>query len=352
MHSSEFRQYERELALKFSLRDRLSSFLKEHNPELLDNTIAQQEALKDKVDSREVAIEKLGVIETLNKYGISTEGLREENSFWIVPITETLPGVKSLPDGYAFKGGVARSLLLRSLGLDVHSQPRDLDVIRLSETESYPGADDLIAREFMPEDYSHGDGVEEVRDMEEYFSTRDFTINEILADSSQITLTENCLLDSVRRIIRLTDFEKESFGGQANPKMLAKALRLYSETVVKSGLSPDLKNIEAWEFEEYFISPFWLALNMDRAYEQGEDVALEFMRQLCDKRQIPGYIKTTDEAAVFLFGLLEDDSFYYRYAPTSLFSKEDELVKEDRLTENFFTESLLPKHEGMGRRKK
>ncbi|MFH1632265.1 MAG: hypothetical protein ABIA47_04615 [bacterium] len=48
-----------------------------------------------------------------------------------------------MPAGYGYEGGAARSLLMRALEIDLTYTPRDLDIIRLSDEEPSPGADDV-----------------------------------------------------------------------------------------------------------------------------------------------------------------------------------------------------------------
>lgn len=136
--------------------------------------------------------------------------------------------------GYVYKGGAARALLMRALRLDSESVPRDIDVSRLDAILPDADLDDHVARVFMPDDYQHGNGVEAIADVETYLSTRDLTVNELYADDEQIVASAQCVLDTVRGILRITDYEKDEYGG-AGPKLVAKIVRLYAHALDKDG---------------------------------------------------------------------------------------------------------------------
>lgn len=167
-------------------------------------------------------------------------------------------------------------------------------------------------------------GVEVLFDAADYFSTRDLTLNEALANDTSITVTKACLLDSVRRIIRLTEYEQREFEG-AGPKMLSKILRFYAESIHRYG-EGNIGSVESYEFERYFINPFWLSLQLDRACSIGTSVAEVYVDELKKRGQLPGKITSVAEAASYLASIMgqRGTSFYYRYAPTEQFHAEAE----------------------------
>lgn len=250
--------------------------------------------------------------------------------------------VQRLPAGYAYKGGAARALLLRNLGIDSHYTPRDIDIVRLSEEEPYKGADHEIAERFMSDDCATGYGVEHEEDMSRYFATRDLTINEVLATDTKIWVTESCIRDTVRKIIRPTEFEKcnVSSSGALGPKMLSKILRFYAEAIHRWDEGA-IEGVEDWQFEENFIRPFWLAIQLDRAFEVNQNIAEIFVSELKGKGQLPDDIADAEEAVKYLSSIMYGDSFYYRYAPMDQFTLEEEWFNEE-LTK-------LPSFRGHGR---
>ena len=234
---------------------------------------------------------------------------------------------KRLPAGYGYKGGAARVLLLRALGTDPTYRPRDIDVVRLSWDEDSSDRDDEVSKEFMPEDYEHGDGVEIIDERDQYLATRDFKLNEILATDDRVWFTEGALLDTLRHIIRPTEFEKFNWSdsGELGPKMLAKLLRFYAEAIHRYD-EAGIEDVEDWQFEEGFISPFWLALQLDRACDVNQHVAQTYVDELVTRGQLPSDIESIDQASEYLISLIHN--FYYRHAPEEQFDIEYEWTEE------------------------
>jgi hypothetical protein len=262
----------------------------------------------------------------LKQYDVDPNVICEnENGYCELPVLRHF-SAERLPEGYGYKGGAARALLGRTLGFDVESIPRDVDVIRLRKDESRPGLDAELAQHFMPDDFSTGYGVEHITDLEEYLASRDITLNEVLATDEKIFATKQCIVDSIRHILRPTKYERrgwdaDGFDGGLSEKILAKILRFYSDSIARFD-DAHIEGVEDWEYEEYFISPFWVALNLDRAVEQGEDIALLYIRACARKGQLPGDITTVDEVVSYLERLLGDGRFYFRHAPVVQFDTE------------------------------
>lgn len=321
-------------------RQKLERALKEKCPELLERTYQQIEARGKRIVAIDEIINDEEISEIISRYGLENIFIRElpgkifelENKF-------TLKS-NPLPEGYAYKGGAARALLLRALKQDNSYLPRDFDVVRVKEIRDNDEKDREISSEFMPEDFLHGHGVEVIESQAGYFQTRDLTINEVLAMGDKILVTKACILDTIRKIIRPTPFEKNMFGGSLGPKMLAKTLRFYSENIARYGEGV-LEDIPDWEYEEYFVSPFWVALNLDRAVERGNDVAQIYVAEMIKRKQLPENIKTVDEACDYLVGLMVGD-FYFRYAPSSQYETEEQLLEdpEEQLLEEEEKEGL------------
>lgn len=179
---------------------------------------------------------------------------RQENNTYKIAVKNHFHD-KRLPEGYGYKGGAARSLLLRNIGIDPTSMPRDIDIVRLSEKEPHEGVDEKLAKEYMPDDFAQGHGVEFLKNITEYLNTRDLTINELYATDEYIVATDECLRDTIRHIICQSDYEYEQYYDDIGPKMLAKMLRFYSEALSR-GMETSLdKDIER-KLEEYSITWF------------------------------------------------------------------------------------------------
>lgn len=276
-------------------------------------------------------------LDNIRKYGIDLSSIEKCNNDGTYTVSVLSRFHKNhLPEGYAYKGGAARALLFRSFHIDENAIPRDIDIVRLSKEEPYEGADDKISQQYMSDDYAYGDGVEIIENKEEYFDTRDLTINEILATDDKIIISKECLADTVRHILRITEFEKEKnrnlFGGGLPYKLMAKTIRMHSESILKYGEDKAFKidPEQNYTYERSFITPFYLAVHLDRSFQQGENIAEEFTKQLKENKQIPEYVNGPIDLASYLNNLMNHEPFYYRYAPVDQYKLEQEWFKNNR----------------------
>lgn len=234
---------------------------------------------------------------------------------------------KRLPTGYFYKGGAARALLGRALGIDVQ-HPRDIDIVRFGE-EPEKGMDHRIEEEFSPEEVGFGRGVEKINESR-YFFTRDITLNEVVASDTEIIASAECVLDTVRRIIRMTPYERETYeseDGTSDQKILARMILFYVEHIERydeAVLDPTTDK----QFESTFISPFYMAVQLDKACQRGEGVANRYVNELKKRGQIPEYLEKIEEVARFSLVMMRDKDFYYRHAPSTQFEQEDEYIEE------------------------
>lgn len=228
-------------------------------------------------------------------YGIPLE--RDARNRIVLTVTDR-HGVPDLPEGYGYKGGAARHLLQSALGMPHKHPPRDYDLVRTAETEPEPGMDAALARRFMERDFHYGDGVEALSDIDAYLAERDLTINEILAIGDKVILTDLALEDTVRRRLRLTEFERNAYG-TVGPKMRAKMLRLVAESM------DHYLHAEDWE-QEVSIDSFWIAVHLDRAMDRGRETAARFIEILRRYRQLPDSVRTPEEVA----DLLQEEIFF------------------------------------------
>ena len=321
-------------------RNQLSAYLQEHFPDFIEQKAEDYGELEKKAAAREEVIADQ-TIEVLDSFGIETAKIERVSEEIYKVNVENHFSSERLPAGYAYKGGAARALLLRNLEIDSNSVPRDIDIVRISPEEPFPKADQVVAKTFMPDDFQHGFGVEVKVDQDIYFKTRDFTLNEVLATDKEIFATKACLLDTVRHIIRLTEYERARDDQNSN-KLLAKALRFYSEAIHHWG-DATLADRVGMGLEQSFISPFWLALQLDRAYEHSSEEAERYTLELVHHNQLPLDISNAIEATRYLANLMTHENFHYRFAPTEQYEMEDiwadECAKYD----------LLPSFRGFGK---
>lgn len=254
----------------------------------------------------------------LERYGCNANVEKIGNGLFRIPLAHHY--LQRLPDGYGYIGGAARATLLRELGIDQDAQPRDKDIVRILDKDIL-GVDAELAQKYSAEDCAHGHGVQELQP--DYFKTRDFTINETLVCGDWVYITKDCLLDTVRRILRFTKFEKsnedENGDYAVSEKLLTKAVRLSSEEIAR-GRKLEMQNKEAYQFAN--IRPFYIALHLDRAFKKGDDVASEYVRQLVSLGQLPDSVRGPIQAMDYLLQAMENP-YIFQYAPEAIMDTDE-----------------------------
>lgn len=253
----------------------------------------------------------------LERYGCHAKVEKIGNGLFRIPLAHHY--LQPLPEGYGYIGGAARATLLRELGIDSSAQPRDKDIVRIVDKDIL-GLDANLAQKYSAEDYAHGHGVQELAP--DYFKTRDFTINETLVYGDWIYVTKDCLFDTLRRILRFTDYETHDDEESQNSKLFAKAIRLASEEIVR-GRKLEIQNKEAYQFAN--ISPFYMALHLDRAFKRGNNVAVEYVRQLISMRQLPDVVDNPIRAMDYLLQAMENP-YIFQYAPKSIIEIDEAMA--------------------------
>jgi len=290
------------------------------NPDFIRPTINEQ--LKEKFGIKEKKTEQKNIdqdlLDLIKEYNLDKSFIdnieKREDGKYIIKITNHFSQNK-IPRNYFYSGSTARALLARNIGLDISAKPRDIDIIRITSDEKHNEEDKKVSEEFMPDDYKFGHGVHFIEDEEKYFNEVDFTINEVLATDYVIIATKKCLIDTIKHKINLTDFEGERFQrGLPVSKILSKAIRFYTEQKHRFGES-EMENIYESDVsaEYYYINPFWLALQLNKAFDKGIIFADEYTKELKSLGQIPDYIENSEQAATYLIHLMKerDNDFSY-----------------------------------------
>ena len=293
----------------------------------------------------------------LSSWGIEGVAIKKAApGIYKIPLTERSSGEfdADLPQEYGYKGGKARALLLRELGIDPQATARDIDLIRVTKEEK-EGLDIALAKKYSSEDLENNYGVEPIK--KDYFDTRDFTMNEVIAADGALFLTKQCLLDTARRIVRFSDFEKRELwhpeergienGYFVNDKLMAKAVRFAASEMVR-GKKLELADKEVYSYLE--INNFHIALHLDRALHEGKEVAERYIEELVRLGQLPGDIGSPED---FICGFVkqteEDGCFFFRYAPRDDMNAEEweihkiekEIMKDEALRETDWGKKLL-----------
>ncbi len=256
----------------------------------------------------------------LERYGCDVDIEKIGNGLFRVQMPHDYV-VKKIPEGYGYIGGAARSVLNRIFNIDEMSTPRDVDIVRIINKDIF-GMDVKMATEYSAEDYLHGHGVQELD--QDYFKNRDFTINECLVYGDWVYMTKECLLDTVRRILRFTQYEKrysDESQMRVDGKLLSKAVRLVSEEIAQ-GRKMEIVDKEAYEFAN--IKPFFIALHLDRAFSRGDDVAAQYISELVSLGQLPDWIKDPNDAIDYLLESMQRP-YVFQFAPKEVFKIDYEI---------------------------
>ncbi len=185
-----------------------------------------------------------------------------------------------LPIGYWYKGGCARALLFERLGIP-SSPPRDTDLVQhltVSHAQhahdpSLQAADDVERIGGYDRDEEGELILHDHPTLEEYFVTRDFTINEVLANDHEILFTKEALQDALERRLIATSAQRNAMDSyETSVKTLARAIRF----------SLSLNNADRehfWTIDETIEAsvdqdildqnPFYIFLQLDRLLEKG-----------------------------------------------------------------------------------
>lgn len=267
---------------------------------------------------------------------INPEILSSIKSLWDgtyeMPVNKTYLGFEELPYWYWIKWGWARLLLELNLWLVSNGQPRDIDLVRYIEDELDDGMDDELAKKFMPDDFAHWDWVEPLE--ENYFESRDLTINEVLYKEGKLNFTKQCLSDTLNHTIRPTDYEFNEEYKDYPFKILIKALRFYVNTKEKFW-DAELVLREPRQLYDFYNNMFRLALNLDRSYWVSEKSANKLMEALKDIWKLPEDISSIEEARTYMEDSGNLKKFDFKNIPSELENFENLMVFIDDIDREY-----------------
>lgn len=229
------------------------------------------------------------------------------------------PCFKNLNWSYGVMWSWAREQLEYELGLVSSFEVlRDYDIIRITENEPFEWCDDSLAQMYMPDDFKHGNWVREIN--EDYFSTRDLTINEVYYHNGKLYFTKECYDDLVASKIRLTWDTYSEYYGNHDFKNIIKALRLYIE---RKEQFPDSEIIfmNEGQLNDNYCNLFWIALNLDKAHFSW--VSDKFLKLLQEIWYLPADLENPKEARRYIMESWDISDFNFKY-----FEYDSELVGE------------------------
>lgn len=185
-------------------------------------------------------------------------------------------GLDELPQGVGIIGGAARSIALRLLTGE-YMPVRDVDLTFFEGCGpelSYEEADEL-SREYMPDDYEYGYGVG-TESLDDYFDTRDFTVNEVAVINGEVLMTEEAKLALINKIIKPSCDE-----GDFNEKLSIKALLFQAVFQEEYGAGSIKGELDSR------ISPFFIALGLNKAFQYPGGVVERFTKSLYSTNNAP-----------------------------------------------------------------
>ena len=189
--------------------------------------------------------------------------------------------IEKLPSGIAIMGGVARSVA-REILTGEKEPIRDIDLVEITDNEDESTVDpellDELAQTYMPDDYAFGHGIG-LDTLEDYFSTRDFTINECLIKDGKLLVSELVENDFKENIIRPTYYEAPYDGDKLSGRLFLKAILM--QTVI-SQISESIPLLEDVHVNFQYIGDFDTAVFLNKAMSRGVETAVKFTENLAE----------------------------------------------------------------------
>lgn len=209
-----------------------------------------------------------------------TEELEREKQFEVLTIPKELLKEYDLPQdlpmGVAVMGGTARSIARRLVAGD--KEPvRDLDLVYITEFEEPENPIDReeldeIAEKYMPDDFAYGHGIRR-ENLEDYFGSRDFTMNQCLVVGNKLLMTRAAYDDLQENIIRTTYYEQPKEYSPVRDRIFMKALLMQAALRGNTSSYPMIEDLFNGRYDEndnlYEVGPFDIALVLNKAMSRG-----------------------------------------------------------------------------------
>jgi hypothetical protein len=199
--------------------------------------------------------------------------------------TERYAFLSELPRSVGVMGGVARSVAREILTGD-REPIRDIDFVSIDDPDGEDADDaalDMLAQKNMSDDYRQGYGIS--RDsLDNYFATRDFTINQVLILNGELIIGETARNDFIENIIRPTYYEMPRWDWNLKSKLAIKALLM---RVVFERITSSVPLLEDCQIEPEYIRDFDIALGVNKAMSRGARTAVYFTEDLVDWGLLP-----------------------------------------------------------------
>lgn len=292
----------------------------------------EEDGYEEEMDGGEERVEELERERQFETFTLPKELIREYD----------LP---RLPKGVAIMGGTARSVARRVVTGDAEPV-RDLDLVyipELDKSEEGLSEEELeeLSKEYMPDDYMNGHGIQ-TEELENYFLTRDFTINQCLVYGDQLVMTRAAYDDFQENIIRPSYDTQPYAETPINQRLFLKALMMQTVLTTVTSSYPtleefNLRNIdeeieerERFDQDDLRLNPFEIALTMNKVMSRGAEVATRFVESLIDYDVVDEYYWGQP---LHLAREARDRCYSFEYRP--LEDWEDDELEYDSLEEEF-----------------
>lgn len=234
-----------------------------------------------------------------------TEELEREKQFEVLTIPREILeeyDLPELPESLAIMGGTARSVARRIVAGDTELV-RDLDLVYIPElgnddTKLSSAELDDLSKEYMPDDYMYGRGIQ-TEELENYFLTRDFTMNQCLIYQDKLMLTRAAYDDLQENIIRPSYDTQPNAETPISERLFLKALMMKA-ILATAGVSATLEEFGMGQIDEEMAERVRegedlrlgapnIAPALNRAMSQGAEITQEFVNALVESGVVPDY---------------------------------------------------------------
>ena len=234
-----------------------------------------------------------------------TEELEREKQFEVLTIPREILeeyDLPELPESLAIMGGTARSVARRIVAGDTELV-RDLDLVYIPElgnddTKLSSAELDDLSKEYMPDDYMYGRGIQ-TEELENYFLTRDFTMNQCLIYQDKLMLTRAAYDDLQENIIRPSYDTQPNAETPISERLFLKALMMKA-ILAAAGVSATLEEFGMGQIDEEMAERVRegedlrlgapnIAPALNRAMSQGAEITQEFVNALVESGVVPDY---------------------------------------------------------------
>ena len=198
------------------------------------------------------------------------------------PQPEHAPALKEY---YGYTGGVARAVALGLLHEDIRPpKPRDLDIIAIQDRtppEYWQEEAKQLSYQLNPRDTKYGYGIP-LNKLDAYFSTRDFTLNEVLYTDGELHMTAAALEALASHTVAPSTYVMSAYGLLENSNLVLKSVRLKHELELTYG-NAAMESVPDWMFSMENIRDFDLALAVEKVSQQDDALAFLFFKTLIEK---------------------------------------------------------------------